>query len=99
MGDFDMAFANPIGIGPSLDGIGDEQRRVYEKILHGPRGSVPSPFLAMLDVPDLADAIQEVGARIRYSGNLSDADRELAILATAAAVGCGYEWHYHAPIA
>jgi len=53
----------------------------------------------MLDRPDLADAIQQVGVAIRFNGVLSDAHRELAILATAAAVGCRYEWQYHCPIA
>lgn len=94
-----MADRHPIGIDRSLEGIGDEQSRVYEKIIQGPRGSVPSPFLAMLDAPNLADAIQKVGAQLRFAGNLSDADRELAILATAAATRCGYEWHYHKPVA
>jgi 4-carboxymuconolactone decarboxylase len=63
-----------------------------------PRKDVPLPFLAMLDVPDLADAIQNVGARIRFSGALDPRLREVAILATAAAFGSGYEWDYHEPI-
>jgi len=94
-----MADTHPIGIGRSLEGISAAQRGVYEAIMAGPRGSVPSPFLAMLDVPELADTIQKVGEQIRFAGCLDGADRELAILATAATVGCGYEWHYHAPIA
>lgn len=75
------------------------QRKVHDAIASGPRAGVPLPFLAMLDVPDLAHAIQSVGAAIRFSGALPAPLREVAILATAAAFGSGYEWDYHLPIA
>lgn len=88
-----------IGLRPDLEGATEEQRHVVERIAAGPRGSVPSPFLAMLDAPQLAMAIQEVGTVLRFASTLSDALREVAILATAGAVRCGYEWNYHAPIA
>lgn len=89
----------PIGLAADLAGASAEQRRVVDLIASGPRGSVPSPFLAMLDAPDLAEAIQTVGATIRFRSTLPDALREVAILATAGAIPCGYEWNYHAPIA
>lgn len=95
----DESAPPPIGVRPDLQGATVEQRRVVELIAAGPRRSVPSPFLAMLDAPKLALAIQEVGAVLRFSSTLSDALREVAILATAGAVKCGYEWNYHAPIA
>jgi 4-carboxymuconolactone decarboxylase len=88
-----------LGLGPDLAGASDAQRRVVDLITSGPRGSVPSPFLAMLDAPHLAVVIQEVGAAIRFGSTLPDALREIAILATAGAVRCGYEWNHHAPIA
>lgn len=76
-----------------------EQRRVYDQIASGPRKDVPLPFLAMLDAPHLADSIQAVGSAIRFSGALAGDLREVAILATAAAFGSGYEWGYHERIA
>lgn len=76
-----------------------EQKRAYDAIASGPRKDVPYPFLAMLDAPQLAHAIQSVGVAIRFSGAISDELREVAILATAAAFGSGYEWDYHARIA
>lgn len=91
--------APPIGLAEDLAGATEEQRRVAALIAAGPRGSVPSPFLAMLDSPPLAEAIQAVGATIRYGSTLPDPLRELAILATAVAIDCGYEWNQHAPIA
>ncbi|MCM8732260.1 carboxymuconolactone decarboxylase family protein [Hephaestia sp. GCM10023244] len=53
----------------------------------------------MLDAPRLADAIQEVGVVLRFHSSLPDTLREVAILATAGAVNCGYEWNYHVPLA
>lgn len=88
-----------IGFDEALTGASDEQRRVFDVIARGPRGCVPSPFLAMLDAPRLAEAIQQVGVMIRYHSTLSADQREVAILTTAGAAGCGYEWHYHLPIA
>jgi 4-carboxymuconolactone decarboxylase len=93
-----IVHAPPIGLDRDLHGATAEQRHVHDMIANGPRGGVPSPFLAMLDAPDLAVAIQNLGVAIRFKGHLSDAQRELAILATAGAAGCGYEWHYHASI-
>lgn len=75
------------------------QREAYDEIASGPRGHVPAPFLAMLDAPNLAKAIQAVGAIIRYESSIPDELRELAILATAAAFGSAYEWNVHAEIA
>ncbi|MBT2187333.1 carboxymuconolactone decarboxylase family protein [Sphingobium nicotianae] len=91
--------APAIGLSADLAGATEEQRRVVDLIASGPRGSVPSPFLAMLDAPHLARVIQEVGAVIRFGSTLPDAQREIAILATAGAARCGYEWTYHAPAA
>ncbi|PZQ48195.1 MAG: hypothetical protein DI556_15355 [Rhodovulum sulfidophilum] len=75
------------------------QRRTYDLIASGPRRDVPYPFLAMLDAPGLADAIQAVGAAIRFDGALDAPAREVAIMAAAGAFGSGYEWDYHAAIA
>ena len=91
-------MATVIGLDHHLTGATAEQQAVVDLIVAGPRGSVPSPFYAMLDSPPLTLAIQEVGAMIRFGSTLPDAQRELAVLATAGAVGCGYEWNYHAPI-
>lgn len=78
--------------------LSDEQRAVLERIRKG-RGEVPAPFYAMLDAPDIADAVQALGTVLRFKGQLRSDYREVAILATAGAIGCGYEWRYHAPIA
>lgn len=88
----------PIGATRRED-LTPEAARVYDTIAAGPRKDVPAPFLAMLDTPDLALAIQAVGSALRFSGVLPADLREIAILSTAAAFGSGYEWDYHVPIA
>ncbi|PZQ97652.1 MAG: hypothetical protein DI533_10775 [Cereibacter sphaeroides] len=76
-----------------------DQKEIHDLIASGPRGGVPLPFLAMLDAPAFASAIQSVGETIRYRGTLDARLREVAILAAAAAYGSGYEWTYHEKIA
>lgn len=82
----------------NIEGFSPIQQESYDLIASGPRKDVPYPFLAMLDAPGLANAIQAVGAEIRFAGTLSDELREVAIMATAGAFGSGYEWDYHAAI-
>ena len=76
-----------------------EQRKVYDAIAGGPRGAVRGPFLALLHAPELADRIQHLGELIRYNTSLGRKLSELAIITTACAARCQYEWHVHAKIA
>lgn len=89
----------PLGLPASLDGASEEQLAFADLLRNGPRKSVPSPFLAMMDAPALADAIQAVGVSLRWGSSIAGPLRELAILTTASAVNCAYEWNYHRPIA
>ena len=70
---------------------------LYEAITGGPRaqgpqhfaltradGSLRGPFNAFLLAPELGEALQNVGAALRYRGALSDRAREIAILLVAA---------------
>lgn len=63
------------------------------------RGDVPRPFAVLLHRPELARKVAELGAEVRFSGVLREDQRELAILATAHAHGCGFEWKTHRDIA
>ena len=86
---------------PSVDPakLTQEQRKVYDAIASGPRGAVRGPFLALLHVPELANRIQHVGELLRYDTSFSGKLSELAIIVTARAVRCPYEWFAHARIA
>ena len=81
------------------DKLTAEQRKVYDAIAGGPRGAVRGPFLALLHVPELADRLQHLGELIRYNTSLGRKLSELAIITTARAARCQYEWHVHAKIA
>lgn len=81
------------------DQLNAEQRKVYDAIAGGPRGAVRGPFLALLHVPELANRIQHLGELIRYDTSLGRKLSELAIITTARAARCQYEWHVHAKIA
>jgi alkylhydroperoxidase family enzyme len=92
--------------------LDDAQRSLYEAITNGPRSSpsraVPltdelgrlmGPFAVMLLTPELGDAVQQVGARIRFATALSDRQRELAILTVAGELRSDFERLAHVPVA
>lgn len=84
------------------------QRDLYAKIAGGPRasgpqhfaltrvdGSLRGPFNALLLQPALGDAVQGVGAAIRFAGTLSPRAREVAILVVAAHWDSAFEREAH----
>jgi 4-carboxymuconolactone decarboxylase len=73
----------------------DDQKRVFEAIKSGPRGNVAAPFRMLLQSPDLADRVQNLGAYVRYNSALPPRLSELAILITARFWDSPYEWHHH----
>ena len=90
------------------DELDAEQRRLYDDIVGGPRGSGPhhftlttadgaltGPFGVMVHEPVLGRPLQELGSAIRYRTGLSARVREIAILAVAAATDCAFERHAH----
>jgi 4-carboxymuconolactone decarboxylase len=77
--------------------IAGDRRALYDAIAHGPRSTGPQlfaltdadgvlegPFNGFLLSPVLGDALQRVGAAVRYGSSLSDRVREMAILVVAA---------------
>lgn len=98
------------GIKPSE--MSAEQRELYDRLVGGPRASGPrpfplvdgegrlaGPFNAMLLNPELGDALQSLGAIIRYKTAFTKRQREIAILATAAHEDSPYEWAVHSHVA
>jgi alkylhydroperoxidase family enzyme len=90
----------------------DEQRQLYDELLHGPRGQgrqffaladadgvLTGPFNAMLASPRVGTAVQRLGAALRYQTDLPDQIRELVILVVAAHLQCEFEWQAHVIIA
>jgi alkylhydroperoxidase family enzyme len=92
--------------------LDDAQRALYAAITSGPRASqartVPltdeagrlmGPFAVMLLTPEVGDALQQVGARIRFATSLSGRQRELAILTVAGELRSDFERLSHEPAA
>ncbi|MFI5585984.1 carboxymuconolactone decarboxylase family protein [Amycolatopsis sp. NPDC051758] len=92
------------------DDLDPEQRALYTTITGGPRAAGPQrfslvdddgvltgPFNTMLLAPPAGQALQGLGAAIRYETTLTDRVRELAILAVAARWDCAFERHAHEP--
>ena len=63
------------------------------------RGRVAGPFGVLLHSPEAAKRAAHLGAYLRFESALSGVHRELAILATARAMDCRYEWAAHVPLA
>lgn len=76
-----------------------EQVEAFDHIAASRGGRMLRPYAAMLHRPQIARAAADLGAEIRYSSQLSDHDRELAILTTAIERVCGFERDAHRPLA
>ena len=61
------------------------------------RGRVAGPFAVLLHSPELAGRAAHLGAYVRFESALTPVQRELAVLATARAMDCAFEWASHAP--
>ena len=79
-------------------GLTEAQRAVFDWIVES-RGTMIRPYEVLLHLPEMARPAAELGHQIRYEGALSDHDRELAIIATAVAHACGFEWDTHVGLA
>jgi 4-carboxymuconolactone decarboxylase len=75
---------------------GDQQ--YFDQIV-GSRGGIRGPFGVLLHSPDLAARVAATGAYVRYEGDLSNALREVIILATAREIKNQYEFTSHARLA
>jgi 4-carboxymuconolactone decarboxylase len=89
-----------------VESLDDDQRALYESIAGGPRANSPfrladeqgrleGPFNAFLLQPRLGDALQGLGAAVRYQTSLSGRAREIAILTVAAHTDSTFEWYAH----
>ena len=79
--------------------LSDAQRAVSDAITAGPRGEVRGPFIPLLHNPEAANAVQQMGSFLRFSGTLPGDLREMVILMTARLWTAQYEWFAHYKIA
>jgi 4-carboxymuconolactone decarboxylase len=78
--------------------LSEAQQALAGRIVNGPRGAIFGPMRALLHEPAIGDLVQQMGAHLRYSGQLPGALRELAILITAVHWDAPFEWDHHRPI-
>ncbi len=83
----------------ATDDMTPAQRAVADAITAGPRGEVRGPFIPLLHNPDAANAVQQMGSFLRFSGTLPGDLREMVILMTARLWSAQYEWFAHHKIA
>ncbi len=90
------------------DRLTPAQRALYDAVVGGPRGAGPQafplvdgdgglagPFNAFLLAPQIGQALQAVGAAIRYGGRLTGREREIAVLRVATRHDCAFERYAH----
>lgn len=78
---------------------GDEQRRIAQALIDGPRGGVFGPFVPLLHAPALAEPVGALGEVLRFRGALPARVRELLICAVARHTHNQFEWQLHAALA
>ncbi len=90
--------------------LDDDQLALYNTIAGPPRaggpflvvdddGHLAGPFNALLYAPQIGQAVQALGAALRFGGKLPARTRELVICAVAAERCSAYEWYAHSRVA
>ena len=77
----------------------DDHQRFYDDISNARGGRMANVFSLLLNAPELAGRIGNVGAYLRFASQIPDDAREITILTTAFEMKCQYEFTHHVPIA
>ncbi len=72
-----------------------EQKTMARNMAHGPRGDLRGPASAYLRSPELGDALQQVGAMVRFKIAFPLGVRELAAAMASRYMNSPYEWAAH----
>ena len=75
------------------------QKTMVEDLLAGSRASLNGPFNVLLRSPEMGNVAQKLGEYVRFHTSVPRRLNEMAILMTAKAWSCQYEWHAHRPLA
>ena len=80
----------------SLDRMPEKAQALYDEI-KAKRDSVGTMYRTLLNHPDLAEHISQLGAYLRFGATLPGDVREVMILLASHAMGAEYEWIKHVP--
>jgi 4-carboxymuconolactone decarboxylase len=83
----------------SYEEMAEEQKRVHDEILAGPRTHIAGPMNAWFRSPQLASLAQKLGAFCRFQTTLPPRLSEFAILVVARHWTAQIEWWAHQPLA
>lgn len=78
--------------------IPEGERENWDRITER-RGRVIGPFGVLLNSPDLAGRVADLGTYLRFDSALPDGVREVAIVVTTREFEAPFEWAVHAPLA
>jgi 4-carboxymuconolactone decarboxylase len=84
---------------PAAADMTEAQRAAAAAVAAGPRGALFGPFVPLVRAPALMDRLQQVGAWLRYDGELPRDVFELAVLLVARSLNQDFEWTHHRPLA
>ena len=73
----------------------DEKGREVYDTLTGPRGTLRGMYLSLMNHPELAAHVGQLGTYFRFEGELRGDLRELGILVTAHGMGTPFIWIQH----
>lgn len=77
----------------------DDQKRIADSIVSGPRGGMRGPFQAWLNSPGMCEPAQELGAHVRFRTGLPNDLLEMCILLTGKHWRAQFEFWAHARLA
>jgi 4-carboxymuconolactone decarboxylase len=75
-----------------------DARALYEKMAQRRKAygeGFGGPYLALLNHPELARRIEELGFFLKFEGALPRTIYQFIVLTVARATGAGFEWHDH----
>src|SRR5580692_3706571 len=83
----------------TYDQMTPAQQTMTEHLLTGERGGMTGPFNVLLRSPEMGDAVQKLGAQVRYHSSLAPRLNEFAIIITGRFWNAQYEWYAHKRLA
>ena len=83
----------------TYDEMTPAQKTLTDHLLSGERAGMGGPFNVMLRSPEIGDAMQKLGAQVRFHSSLPRRLNEFAIVITGRFWNAQYEWYAHKRLA
>jgi 4-carboxymuconolactone decarboxylase len=83
----------------SMDSLNEQQRKVAEELIKGPRGGVKGPFIPLLRSPELVERLGKLGEYLRFSTSLQPRVSEFVMVVVSREWTNQFEWAVHVPLA